>query len=220
MFLSSFKQKMKLTLVVIGVALGAGLILPTATGFIDWSYGRDGAEPTEQMIRLHVLANSDSPTDQAVKYKVRDRVVETMGPILAGSGSIEESRELTRENLGLITARAQETLKNEGFDYPVRAEMGHYDFPTRFYGDLCVPAGNYEAVRVVIGSGEGANWWCVLFPPLCFVGTTSGVTYIDADGKEIRDGLMPAAAVPRAEMPDTPESAPVVRLKIQELLTR
>jgi stage II sporulation protein R len=220
LFLSSLKKKVCVLLVVVGVVLGMSLLLPTTTGFVNWSYGNNGAEPTQQMIRLHVLANSDSPTDQAVKYQVRDRIVQTMGPILAESSSIEESRELTRENLALLTAQAQETVRGEGFDYPVRTEMGRFDFPTRYYGDLCVPAGSYEAVRVVLGNGEGANWWCVLFPPLCFVGTTSGFTYINVDGKESADGMMPAVAMPRNGLADTPAAAPEVRFKIQELLTR
>lgn len=137
----------------------------------------------ENLIRFHVLANSDTPADQALKYKVRDTVVQSMSPRFGEAGDIETARKTAKENLEYIKQVALERIKAEGKDYPVTVSLGRFDFPTKTYHikaadenkveDLTLPAGEYEAVRVVIGNGDGANWWCVLFPPLCFVNPTS-----------------------------------------------
>lgn len=121
------------------------------------------------LIRFHVIANSDSPSDQALKYLVRDRVIALVEQRLAETSGLAESREILLENLAEIEATARKVLEEEGCPYNVSAFYGQYDFPTRYYGALSLPAGRYEAVRLVIGQGKGANWWCVLFPPLCFV---------------------------------------------------
>lgn len=134
---------------------------------------------TSDLIRFHVIANSDSPTDQALKLKVRDEVVKTMSPVLAGAKNINEARNLIDSNIDLIARVSGEVLKKNGCTHPVKVMRGSYDFPEKTYSvrsgdggetrDLTLPAGGYEAVRIVIGSGKGANWWCVLFPPMCFV---------------------------------------------------
>ncbi|MCL6479459.1 MAG: stage II sporulation protein R [Peptococcaceae bacterium] len=132
-----------------------------------------------QLIRFHVIADSDSPADQALKLKVRDAVVRRMTPVLAGVGDIEEARARVDASMDIIKAEAAGVLRENGCRHPVEVMRGRFEFPQKTYrvrrGDngetveLKLPAGNYEAVRVVIGSGKGANWWCVLFPPLCFV---------------------------------------------------
>lgn len=121
------------------------------------------------LIRFHVLANSDSPQDQALKYMVRDRIVALVEQKLRASHSLEESRELLLADLWEIEKEAKRVLEEEESTYDVKALYGQYDFPTKYYGALSLPAGRYEAVRLIIGEGRGANWWCVLFPPLCFV---------------------------------------------------
>jgi len=121
------------------------------------------------LIRLHVLANSDSARDQALKLLVRDKILEEMNQKFSESKSLTDSRRIVLDNLSRIEAIAKEALRAEGIDYPVRALYGIYEFPTRYYGGFALPAGRYEALRVVIGQGEGTNWWCVLFPPLCLV---------------------------------------------------
>ncbi|TEB17218.1 Stage II sporulation protein R [Pelotomaculum sp. FP] len=123
-------------------------------------------------IRLHVLANSDSEADQALKRKVRDEIIQVMAPEFLASGDIESARLTARSNLDRIELIASRVIKAEGKDYPVTAELNTFPFPTKHYGAFILPAGDYEAVRVVIGNGEGTNWWCVLFPPLCFVDMT------------------------------------------------
>lgn len=216
MFLPAFSKKTILALVFVS---GINLLYPLATVLNEWP--ADAAawdRPTDRIIRLHVIANSDHPIDQNLKYKVRDRIVEAMGPLLSSARDIQESREITRRSLPTIAALAQETVQQEGFDYEVRTEVGRFDFPTRLYGDRYVPAGNYEAVRVVIGTGEGANWWCVLFPPLCFVGTTSGATYISGDGTDSGEVLLPAIAIPQDGLNQTLPKPPVIRWRILEWL--
>jgi stage II sporulation protein R len=126
-------------------------------------------ESVPPLIRLHILANSDSQADQQLKYMVRDQVIEEMSIKFKDSQSLGESRQIIRDNLPLLEQTARETLKKLGSSYDVRAAYGVFSFPTRYYGDFTLPAGEYEAVRLIIGNGEGANWWCVLFPPLCFV---------------------------------------------------
>ena len=123
----------------------------------------------QNLIRFHVIANSDSDRDQAMKRKVRDLIVERMTPEFAKAKNLEEARRIINEHLEEIKIIAQDEIKVWGADYPVKVQLGRFDFPVKTYGQLTLPAGNYEAVRVEIGQAQGANWWCVLFPPLCFV---------------------------------------------------
>ncbi|MGI5850424.1 MAG: stage II sporulation protein R [Christensenellales bacterium] len=131
---------------------------------------------SEELIRFHVLANSDSPEDQELKLKVRDRIIEAMNPKFETSKSLEETREIIIHNLEDIEAIASEEIKALGHDYNVKATLGKALFPTKSYGSITLPAGTYEALRIVIGKGEGSNWWCVLFPPLCFIDIKNGLT--------------------------------------------
>ncbi len=127
------------------------------------------------IIRLHVKANSDTEEDQALKLKVRDRILKETAPLLKKSESIEETRAIVKENLDNIKSIAEEVIKEEGKDYKVEVNFGMTSFPTRKYGEMVLPAGEYEALLVTIGEGKGKNWWCVMFPPLCFVEMTHGV---------------------------------------------
>ncbi|NPV26901.1 MAG: stage II sporulation protein R [Firmicutes bacterium] len=136
---------------------------------------REPAPVNNQLIRLHVIANSDSPADQALKYRVRDAVIAEMEPVFARASGIDEVRQLLGENLPRIESLAASTVARAGEKYPVYTYFGYFDFPTKSYGQFTLPAGRYEAVRIVIGQGQGANWWCVLFPPLCFVNISNGI---------------------------------------------
>lgn len=124
------------------------------------------------LIRLHVLANSDSRADQELKRKVRDEIIRVMAPEFLAAKDIDSARQIARNSLDRIELIAGSAIKAEGKDYPVTAELNTFPFPTKHYGAFILPAGDYEAVKVVIGSGAGTNWWCVLFPPLCFVDMT------------------------------------------------
>lgn len=120
-----------------------------------------------RVLRLHVLANSDSDADQALKLKVRDRLLETGDSIFTGAGSEKEAAELAKLHLPELQAAAEEVIRENDYSYPVRIEVGPSDFNTRVYDDFTLPAGRYEAVRVLIGEAKGKNWWCVMFPPVC-----------------------------------------------------
>lgn len=130
---------------------------------------------SDDLIRLHVIANSDSPEDQALKLHVRDRLLLTFGEKFKKFPSIEQAQHTIQANLSELEKVAASEINSRGFSYKVKAQLGTYPFPTRVYGDLVYPAGNYEALRLVIGEGQGANWWCVMFPPLCFVDVSSGI---------------------------------------------
>lgn len=126
----------------------------------------------EKVLRLHVIANSDSQDDQALKLAVRDRIISEVSGEFGKSDSIEETKKIAAQKLADIEKAAADEIKRQGKDYPVKAELGMFTFPIKIYGDMVFPPGEYEALRVVIGDGSGANWWCVMFPPLCFVDVT------------------------------------------------
>lgn len=121
----------------------------------------------DKVVRLHVLANSDSEEDQALKLRVRDRVLERATELLEQSADRQEAEALLRGNLLELEALAAEEIAAAGYDYPVTAELTDTTFPTREYDGFTLPAGEYLALRIVIGEGAGQNWWCVVFPPLC-----------------------------------------------------
>lgn len=140
------------------------------------------APTPDKLIRFHVLANSDSEQDQALKRAVRDAILKVVSPKLAVSKSLDESRQILKQVRPDMEKIGRSVVKMAGKDYSVRTEYGHFTFPTKSYGSLVLPAGNYEALRVVIGKGQGSNWWCVLFPPLCFVDIEQS-TAVQVDGK-------------------------------------
>ena len=142
----------------------------------------------DNLIRLHVIANSDSPEDQALKLKVRDGILEYMKNSLKESRDIEETKYIINMNLSKIEELARAEILKNNRDYSVKAVLGTYAFPTKLYGDITLPAGNYQALRIEIGKAEGANWWCVLFPPLCFVDATHG-TIPDSVKQDLKKAL-------------------------------
>ncbi|MDD6308543.1 MAG: stage II sporulation protein R [Clostridia bacterium] len=121
------------------------------------------------VLRLHVLANSDTEEDQALKLKVRDRILREGGTLFAACNSPEDTRRVFAENQTRLRKAAMDEVQKEGYDYPVSVQIEKTFFPSRQYKNIALPAGEYEAVRVEIGEAEGKNWWCVMFPPLCFV---------------------------------------------------
>ncbi|MBQ3510373.1 MAG: stage II sporulation protein R [Peptococcaceae bacterium] len=123
---------------------------------------------TNSLIRIHVLASSNSDTDQQLKLKVKDDVIRYLQPALKQSDSLTESRRIILSSLPQIEQTALQTLQQNGCKDTVTLQYGYFDFPVKYYGSFSLPAGNYEALRILIGEGKGRNWWCVLFPPLCF----------------------------------------------------
>ena len=129
----------------------------------------------KSVFRLHVIANSNSDEDQNLKYIVRDKLIEYMNSISMNINSKEEVIKIATEHLDDFYTIANKTIKEQGFDYEVKVNIGNYSFPTKTYGDISLPAGFYDALKVEIGEAKGQNWWCVMFPPLCFVDVSSGI---------------------------------------------
>lgn len=129
----------------------------------------------DKIIRLHVVANSDSPEDQQLKLLVRDEVIGRMTGKFEGLKDINEVRRTIEESIGEIESIARQAIAKSGKNYDVKAALTKTDFPTKVYGNLTLPAGSYQALNIVIGSGQGKNWWCVMFPPLCFIDVAHGV---------------------------------------------
>lgn len=136
----------------------------------------------DSVFRLHVIANSDSDIDQDLKYKVRDNLLTYMNSLCANCTSKEEAISIAQANLETFEQIALDTIETEGFHYSVNVNIGNFEFPTKHYGDISLPAGYYDALKVEIGEASGQNWWCVMFPPLCFTDVTSGI--VSEESKE------------------------------------
>lgn len=143
---------------------------------------------SNSVFRLHVIANSDSQEDQNLKYLVRDSLLEYMNEISIGISSKEEAISLVNNNLEKFREIALNTIRENGFDYDVNIEIGNFYFPTKFYGDISFPAGMYDALKIEIGKASGQNWWCVMFPSLCFIDVSSGI--VEEDSKELLEHTM------------------------------
>lgn len=130
---------------------------------------------SKNVFRLHVIANSNSEEDQDLKYKVRDELIKYMKSISSNISTKDEALTLVNNNLDTFQAIASNVIIENGFDYPVKIEVGNFDFPTKTYGDISLPAGFYDALKVEIGEAQGRNWWCVMFPSLCFVDVSNGI---------------------------------------------
>ena len=130
---------------------------------------------SDSVFRLHVIANSDSDEDQSLKYKVRDSLLYYMNNICANCSSKEEAINTVSVHQDEFKQVALETIKNEGYSYNINIEIGNFEFPTKHYGDISLPAGFYDALTIEIGEAKGKNWWCVMFPSLCFIDVSSGI---------------------------------------------
>ena len=143
---------------------------------------------SNSVFRLHVIANSDSKEDQDLKYKVRDAVLEYMNSISANCTSKDEVITLAYNYQDEFKEIVKKVIKENGYNYDVNIRIGNFEFPTKHYGDISLPAGTYDALRIEIGEAQGQNWWCVMFPPLCFIDVTSGV--VPDESKQImKDNL-------------------------------
>ena len=134
------------------------------------------------VFRLHVIANSDTSEDQSIKLKVRDSLIEYMNKICTNCATKEEAISIATSHKDEFQKIAEQTIKDNGYDYSVKININNFYFPTKNYGDISLPAGLYDALRVEIGEAKGQNWWCVMFPSLCFIDISSGV--VDEEAKE------------------------------------
>lgn len=153
---------MRLKAIEVSALIGFVLAVAFAVSFED-----SCQNVREKVLRLHVIAASDSLRDQEIKYAVRDNILCDGEGIFCGSETVFQAQEKISEALPLLKERAESTLRKNGCDYPVSVILARTYFPTRQYDDITLPAGYYNAVRVIIGEGRGKNWWCVMFPPLC-----------------------------------------------------
>lgn len=128
-----------------------------------------------EIIRFHVIANSDQEEDQALKLKVKTALTDALRPTLNNVTSVEEARNILTENLSNMEELANQVIKENGFSYTATISLERGYFPLKVYGDLSLPPGEYEAIRVEIGEAIGQNWWCIMFPPLCFVDATYSI---------------------------------------------
>lgn len=149
----------------IRISIAIGIV--TAVIFSICSFAKTSEEIRSDVLRLHVIANSDSSVDQNLKLRLRDYILEEGEDIFDGSVNVENAVEKIEPKLSELEKSAETFVKNAGFDYDVKITLSNEYFTTRTYESVTLPAGKYLALRVVIGSGEGHNWWCVMFPPMC-----------------------------------------------------
>ena len=143
----------------------------------------------DKLIRFHVIANSDSEEDQNLKLKVRDAIINYLQPKLLESESIEESELIIKKEYDELEKISKNIILENGYDYDVKVGIDYSKFPTKQYSNVVLPAGEYKALRIIIGEGKGKNWWCVMFPPLCFIDVTKGQVAYDETEKKMKDVL-------------------------------
>ena len=141
---------------------------------------------SEKVFRLHIIANSDSDSDQALKLKVRDEILKASRQLFSNCSSVEEARRRAENNIESFTSVANETISKYGYDYSVRVFTDKEYFDTRKYDGFTLPAGIYNCLKIVIGAGKGHNWWCVMFPAVCISGCTDSFDgYLSEDEKNL-----------------------------------
>ncbi len=155
-------MKTRLLDLIMAAGAAAAVLMGSFTAFSE-----SAEEVQSEVLRLHIPANSDSEEDQEIKLRLRDMLLEKYGTELSDSADLNEAETRVKELLPEIERTSTNFLRENGFDYPAKAELKTMYFTTRDYGDVTLPAGNYTALRVTLGTGEGHNWWCVMFPQLC-----------------------------------------------------
>ena len=193
-------------------ALAVGLLFTIGLGAYTYVYSHGvQRDIANSVLRFHVQAHSNSAADQALKDYVRDRVLAAFEPVLHGGNNIEATREALQKNLADIEAYAAQVVYRAGYAYPVTVGMTQVFFPTQFYGNLAFPPGKYEAVQVVIGDGAGSNWWCLMFPPLCYVDMTA----TDSGRRQLEE-TVPAEGLRLLMHQEEPSRGLTVRFRVVE----
>lgn len=166
---------------------------------------------SNNVFRLHVIANSDNKEDQDLKYKVRDKLLSYMNSICIDAKTKQEAIIIAQNHEEEFKKLALEVIQEEGFNFSVNINIGNFNFPTKTYGDISFPAGMYDALRVEIGDAIGQNWWCVMFPSLCFIDISSGI--VEDDSKALlEDNLSNESYTIVSE-----SSSPVIKFKFKIL---
>ena len=175
-------KKLKIGRIFVILILLSLFILISAISYVD----AVSNNIADSVFRLHVIANSDSKEDQ--ELKVRDELLSYMNIISKDSTSKQEAMQIVNEHKEEFTQIAKKVIKENGYNYTVNVQIGKADFPTKYYGDITLPAGTYDALKVQIGEAKGQNWWCVMFPPLCFVDVSTGIVP-DNSKQELKQSL-------------------------------
>lgn len=183
--MGGFSMKKAIILVLLIFAIIASLTGCTAN-ISDGSTLYKYQDVKDVLIRFHVIANSDSQNDQSLKLKVKDSVINYLYPLLKNAESLDSARNIILQNQSQILSLSEKVIKEQGYSYTAKVDLTKDNFPDKSYGKITLPAGEYEALKIVIGKGEGKNWWCVMFPPLCFIDVTEG-TVEDEESKEELD---------------------------------
>lgn len=199
---------------VLGVICAAALVLVTAVSYISWQVN----DIEDSVLRLHIVANSDSDEDQALKLKVRDEVVERCGFLFENCVSAEQSIKTAADNIGFIKYVAEQVITENGYNYDADCQVTQCSFPTKQYerpgdGVVSLPRGEYNALNIKIGAAKGKNWWCVMYPPLCFV---DGVASVPDETDELLKSQLTASEYELITESDRPEIK--IKFKIAELL--
>lgn len=138
------------------------------TVFSQFVFDAQCANMSDKLLRLHILANSDSTEDQNLKLKVRDEILAYASDLFSAAKSKSQAESITENNIDDIVSMAQQYVYSQGYNYKVQGKITKMYFNTRHYDNITLPAGEYDALRITIGEGKGKNWWCVMFPPMCF----------------------------------------------------
>ena len=177
--MKSRKRKYSLPIFIISIIIGLAYAYITSKPNNDISTIQQGI--SHKIIRFHVIANSDSDADQALKLKVKEAVVNYTSELLCNSKSISETEDLLSAHTTDIISIANSVITENGYDYPVTAEITDTYFPTKSYGSYTFPPGTYRAFQIKIGEAKGKNWWCVLYPPLCFIDISHGTVNTESE---------------------------------------
>lgn len=177
-------KKLKIGRIFVILILLSLFILISAISYVD----AVSNNIADSVFRLHVIANSDSKEDQELKLKLRDELLSYMNIISKDSTNKQEAMQIANEHKEEFTQIAEKVIKENGYNYTVNVQIGKADFPTKYYGDITLPAGTYDALKVQIGEAKGQNWWCVMFPPLCFVDVSTGIVP-DNSKQELKQSL-------------------------------
>ena len=200
---------------LVGVICAAALVSSTYLSYVS----AQTSHIRSSVLRMHVVANSSSEADRQLKLAVKDAVTDRCGFLFRDCGSAAEAAETAQNNIGFIKYVAEDTLRKLGSSFEVSCSIGSCSFPTKRYGEdngiLTLPAGDYTALNIMIGSAEGENWWCVMYPPLCFV---DGVAELPEASEELLSGELSSSETELITEPDKPQVR--IKFKLAELLGR
>jgi stage II sporulation protein R len=175
------KHSIKYDFLAVGIALLISFAFTFAISFS--GFAAESAYIRAKTLRLHILANSDTAEDQALKLAVRDRIIAETGELFSANLAREDAKEQIRQRMPQIQRIAMDEIARHGYNYSVNIELVNMFFTTRTYDGVTLPAGKYDALRVVIGAGEGQNWWCVLYPPLCLPAAGGSIEEVLDEGE-------------------------------------